>query len=827
MRLKRIGCFALSLVMLLCLLCGCTPKTGDPSPTSNVPEEGGDTIDLPAISFQDIAYEKTSLEQNEDKKIKVRVKSSANTGDEVTATITMTAPMKEYYYFIVDWGDGTWSYDGPYQEGQSGTVKHVYKQAGDYQVRAFCQSLTQNVSVGWSAPDEVSVSGDSLSGGYLENVKAIGSNGAGDEFSLDNICDNDNNTSWRSQNITEENADAAWIGYEFDQHYRLHTVEIKIPSSAESFPADFAIEYTTDRGSNWYSLPKYYYMYTYRVGRGEYYKSFLNPKGATLVLNLDGIVANGIRICAKRVSSGETAYLEVAEMRVTGDRNQLFYSSLGGLFDADLNNMFSIYGTAQTEQKNVWSDPFRGGQLSMGSAEWINWNGIKLRWTANESIRSVYESTFTGIRTGKDTWSDAEDGFVWATGGGQKHLDHQSHYTQNSLFIVEARNYLLMQNNVTKFLNSKNGVRQTISDRIDASMHYMLTTLQGESGILTINDPENLAEPGYEGGSQSSNYWDRYSAFGYQSSYENVFFYQAVLAMIDIEMVRGNPEKAAEYVRMAEKVKTEFNNLFWDAEKGRYITSVNKAGKRLDFGITFTNFMACAAGLASEEQAKQIYSWIDGERIVAGDTSQGKDIYFFGYSARSNTLDVAAIDDNGYYWVNWNGDMYCYEKDGAKHGVYGNQMQNGGTIFYTSYYDLMGRFQYLGADNAYDRIKAILNEFHLQDQLRVFPYPTGVGYVSGVIGEFPESGMVPTVFVEGFLGILPSGEGLEISPQLSSNMTYAGVREYQFNEKVYNIKVDKNISEPKVEQNGDTWLVEVPANGTWILNTNNEVVAKG
>ena len=802
--------------------------TPTPSPTPGVPEEGGRDIELPSVALKDIAYELTLTEQNVDEKINVFVPSEAVTGDEVRATVAMTEPMKEYYYYVVDWGDGTWSYDGPYQEGQNGTVTHVYKTAGEYSVRGLCQSLTQNVkyiNVGWSAPVTVSVIGDSIASEYIKNVRAISSDEAGEEFSAENICDNDNTTSWKSCNISLKDADTAWVGYEFDTYYRLDTLEIKIPSYSESFPEDFAIEYTTDRGANWYSLPKYYYMYSYRVGRGEYYKIFKNPKGATLIFDLDGIVANGIRICSKRVSSSST-YLDVAEMRVTGDKDQLFYSSLGGIFDADLNNMFTIYGTAETEQKNIWSDPFRSGQLYMGSAEWINWNGIKLRWTADDYIRSVYESTFAGIRTGEDTWSDAEDGFVWATAVGQKHLDHQSHYTQNSLFIIEARNYLLMQNNAQSFLESQNGVGQTISDRIDASIHYLLTTLQGESGILTINDPENLAEAGYEGGSQSSNYWDRYSAFGYKSSYENVFFYQAVLAMIDIENVRGNTDKADEYTALAEKIKTEFNKLFWDSQKGRYITSVNKEGKRLDFGITFTNFMACAAGLASREQAEAIYSWIDGERIAEGDTSQGEDIYYFKYSARSNTLDVSKVDDNGYYWVNWNGDMYCYEKDGAKHGAYGNQMQNGGTIFYTSYYDLMGRFRCMGADNAYDRLKAILTEFHLQDQLRVFPYPTDIGYSAGVIGEFPESGMVPVVFLEGFLGIVPSKEGLSITPQLTTDMTYAGVREYRFNDNVYNIKADKNISEPKIEQNGDTWIVEVPANGTWILNADNEVTEK-
>ncbi len=803
-------------LLLLGGLSGCLP--GGEKTTQE--EEGGEEITLDAIDFQDIEYELTSLQQEEQATLRVRVKNTAQTGDEVIATVSTAIQTEDYYYFIVDWGDGTWSYDGPYNKGIAGSLKHVYKKAGNYPVRALCKSLPSGRSVGWSKTDSISVSGDPITGNYLTHVRPIGTDAADESFALANICDNNKDTVWRSKNVAGE--EKAWVGYEFDKYYRLDTVEIKIPASAVQFPVNLSIDYTTDRGRTWYSLPKYYYLYGYMKGQYDPAMNFPNPKGATLVLNLDGIVANGIRICAQKYGHMAEPYLEVAEMRVTGAPDTLFYTSLKGTFDADLNNMFTIYGTAETEPQNTWQGPFRRGVLLMGNPEWIYWDGMKIRWTADPAIRKKYENCFLNVKTGEDTWGGG-NGFVWATQWEQKHLGMQSHYTQNSLFLMEARQYLLMQNNVAGFLQSKNAANQTLTYRIDAAVEYLLDVLDGRSGVLTIRDPENLAEAGYENGSASSNYWDRYSSFGYQSSYENIFFYQAVLAMADIEMVRGNPSKAAEYIQLSEKVKTAFNNLFWDDEKGRYITSVNVEGKRLDFGMTFTNFMACTAGLASEEQARQIYSWIDGQRIIEGDTSQGEDIYFFGYSARSNTLDVSAVDDNGYYWVNWDGDMYCYEKDGATHGVYGNQLQNGGTIFYMSYYDLMGRIRYLGPDSAHTRMLAILKEFHNQDQLRLLPSPAGHGYAAGIIGEFPESGMVPTVFIEGYLGICPAGEGLAICPSLPTGMEYAGVREYQFHETVYSIQASTGIDTPRIEQSGSVWTVEVPASGRWILTADNQI----
>lgn len=818
MCLRRWISVVLSVVILISVLAGCH-KTPNPEP---VGEElpGGEEIAMEAIDLQDIQYETTKLEQKTSSLLHVKVNPTAKTGEAVTASVTVHKETDEFVYFIVDWGDGTWSYDGPYQKGTPGSLQHVYKTAGDYSVKAICKGLPSGETIGWSQADRISVTGDAVPTHYLTHVRPIGSDPSEDPYGVENISDNSNQTVWRSQDMSETYE--PWVGYEFDHYYSLETLEIKISSDCATFPANLSIDYTTDRGRTWYSLPKYYYLYSYEEGRYDPDMAFPNPKGATIVLDLDGIVANGIRVSAKKFQTYSMPYLEVSEMRVTGEEETLFYSSKKGVFDADLNNMFTIFGTAATEPESPWGNPFRRGVLLIASCEWINWNGIKLRWTTDESIRKQYEATFGQIRTGQDGWSDG-DGFVWATHDAAKHLGIQNHYTQNALFILEARNYLLMHNNVDRFLSSKNGARQTISDRIDKSMEYMLNQLEGASGILTIKDPANLGKAGVEeSGSESSNYWDRYSAFGYQSTYENVFFYQAVLAMIDIETIRGNLDKVPYYIDLAKLIKEKYNELFWDEEKGRYITSVNVEGKRLDFGITFTNFMACAAGLASEEQAEKIYGWVDGDRIVAGDTSTGEDIYHYQYSARSNTIDVFDVEDNGYYWVSWNGDIVST----SPHGAFGACMQNGGTIFYMSYYDLMGRIGLLGADNAMERFRVIMKAFHEQDQLRVFPFPTDIGYEAGVIGEFPESGLVPTVFVEGFLGIQPGAQGLEICPNLSSDMTFAGVREYQFNETVYHIRVDKDLSEPKLTQEGDRWLVEVPADREWVLTTDQEILEK-
>lgn len=184
----------------------------------------------------------------------------------------------------------------------------------------------------------------------------------------------------------------------------------------------------------------------------------------------------------------------------------------------------------------------------------------------------------------------------------------------------------------------------------------MMNTLSGKTGIMTINDP---AKDGTTSG-MSSNYWDVHKTFGYMSAYENAYFYASLLAYADIYDFKADnyakngqsaeAEKARdvaeEYRGYAAVTREKYNTLFWDEAKGRYIGGINADGERLDFGFTYVNFMAVSYGIASEAQAKQVYDWVDGDRIIEGDTSTGEDIYGkFKYAARSNTLDVSTVTD--------------------------------------------------------------------------------------------------------------------------------------------------------------------------------------
>ena len=789
--------------------------------------------------MQEIQYESTRNEQKSGDGVTLTLPAAetAVTGTRVMAYVQLTEQLEDYNYFIVDWGDGTWSYTGPYQSHQRGELSHTYKQPGTYQVKACGINLDAGRRKGWTEPQTLTVSGEAYSTAdhMITTVTPIGSSLGGDAYAYAHIADGDNTTRWQSAQSLSVKANE-YVGYIFDDTYTLDSLEIKFPADLEDFPSNISVEYTTDGGETWYMMPHYYYVLPNSEGYYDCFMGFPNPQGATLVLPMEGICANGVRLRALSYGRNGRRF-GVDEMRVYGTKETRFYTSYEGHYNADLSNMFLIFGLAKTEPY-VREDPFRAGEANMcGSLEWAAWDSIQLIWTGYEPSVSKQISAMKNAVYGGDGWyydeatgkyvvdeseyatNPRNDGFIWATGGAPKHLDEQNHYTNNSSLIMAARDYILIAepNEVKAFLESTNGRGQVMLDKLRKAMAYMLFDLNGESGLMTIYDPRN---DGTVRG-LSSNYWDSLNFFGYNSSYENIFFYEAVLAMADIETYLGNTAEADYYTALAAKIKTTFNDYFWDPVKGRYITSVNVKGDVLDFGLTMVNFMAVAAGLATPEQTQLIYDWVDGRRIIEGDNSTGTDIYNFKVSARTNTVAVETIEEDGLHYWWYNGHSFNDVLPGHW-GIYGQQMQNGGTIFYTSYYDLVGR-TYLSGDLAQERFGVIMDEFHI-DSLRRDPRTQWGYYLVSINGEFPESGLVPASFVTQTVGITPDVAGLRIEACLPSDMTYAGVRDYHYNGKVYHIEVNRSLSRPSMTEENGIHIVKVPADTAWFITRDNQII---
>lgn len=371
-------------------------------------------------------------------------------------------------------------------------------------------------------------------------------------------------------------------------------------------------------------------------------------------------------------------------------------------------------------------------------------------------------------------------------------------------------------------IDDSNG--KTVLEKTEAAMNYILEYLNGKEGYIyltersvylnedgserfdyvkeaNINCWDNTGRPN----SAASNYWDNL-CFGGYDAYENALFYNALNSMIGIYDMLGQEytEKADALRSIKEKVKEKYDELYWSGETGRYIACIDYDNNRVDYGLTFLNFEALKYGLGDAEKATSVFSWIDGKRIVEGDTRTGEDIMLYSsvmnkspiyrtllknakglvFAPTVNTLAInnKANKKTGIVW--WHGPQAINPFTNAAYGLH---CENGGYIFYPVFYELMARTKYLGAQSTTDRLSQIAKVY----EYNRLNSDAGV-WIEGLVGEFPESGLVPTVYIYGLLGINAEADGLHIEPSFNNTYEYMGVTNTVYGGKSYGIEVNRN-----------------------------------
>ncbi|XID96143.1 discoidin domain-containing protein [Paenibacillaceae bacterium WGS1546] len=708
--------------------------------------------------------------------------------------------------YLFDWGDGTRSMSAPvkpmngvdnYRKGRS---THAWSEPGVYTVKVRAYDKDGNPSSGWSTPLQVTVTGSSANN-EIGNLQVYSVSSEADAaHSAAQAFDNDEGTYWSSRLSPFNGFSEEYLTADLGGMYTVDRLILTPRAGGHGFPRALTLSYSTD-GHNWHEVP---------IHRQTIVP---NPANSDFVLETGGLAARYFKLTANRLGSDEQGRygFQLAGLNVVGKPGTRFHTSRGGAFDAEWSNMFTVYGLAQNEltpEGNRWLNG-PGGILGIGPTEWQLWSAQKLSWTKETRLKNeLYEQML-------NVPMDA-DGFVWAHAFGRKHLDLSKHYSNNPLYIMGVHR-LYMWTRVDGMLTDPlpplpyvhapaypQGVT-TLLDKVRKAMDFMLTEQQGEDGLLIIGDPDNDGTAD----AHASNYWDNYP-MGYKSAYENVLFYGSVEAMAELEEAVGSPIRAAELRGLLPDIKEAFNETFWDSQTGRYIGAIDVNGVRRDYGFTFLNAMAVMYGLADPQQTDSIYDWLDGNRIVAGETSTGADIYDWGWAPRANTIAIETVEP--YWWYSYNGAISVAPGGSA---TYGNHLENGGAIFYTSFDDMMGRLKSGGsADSAFARMERIIDEFR-QDELRRDPENNvGAPWTIGIIGEYPESGIVPLVMGEGFLGMNAKPDGLHIRPNLPAALDSAGLREVVYAGQTYHIRGSRSASAASATALSDGSIEVVVPNGT-------------
>ncbi len=434
---------------------------------------------------------------------------------------------------------------------------------------------------------------------------------------------------------------------------------------------------------------------------------------------------------------------------------------------------------------------------------------------------------------------------------------HMMADTRNSTnipnYICALERYVSFNNDI-EFLKT-----QIIKAR--RAMMFQLNALQGKDGLLDLsyfrghalapNDGYDDGKDFYYGYISTNGFWDVFPT-GHKNAEANYYFYMSLKSLIKLEqflkdagvtvtedatvvqqdVMQGEyltyNETIESLTTLANTVKTNIckdvqDGGFWNPATGRFVWAIydadndvtgTKKGEPMDYGYTEVNFRMIQEGIATEAQTKSIMDWINGNRIVAGDDSQGDDIYYFEFaprvSTKENTFDYTSI------WLN-------NMRNNSKRWTFGYNCQSGGANLFISYMDMMARFKTSGADDCYSRLKGI-QEWYLKcyekysGSGRYFydDYYTdlilaenmegrnGYQYViqgvergqNGAMGldsEFLESSMVYATVPYAFFGLDANAySNLTIQPQLPSTLSYFGMCNLMYANVPYDCFITKN-----------------------------------
>ena len=236
---------------------------------------------------------------------------------------------------------------------------------------------------------------------------------------------------------------------------------------------------------------------------------------------------------------------------------------------------------------------------------------------------------------------------------------------------------------------------------------------------------------------------------------------------------------------------------FWDATTGRFIQGVTAEGNKLDYGYLHYNLEAISYGIGTDAQVKSIMDWINGDRIVEGDTSTGDDIYIFEFAPRYSTVD----NKKDYLWA--------YQKGGEGRLRFGDSVNDGGAVITWSYHDLVARVQIRGVEDAFGRLKEInawydkvasyggeginfYREYYdRQDVVTV--QGSGKEGGAGLDSEFLEASLMYAAIPYGFFGFdATEADIIGFTHNLPEKLTYWQMNHMEVGSLKFSVKMTKN-----------------------------------
>lgn len=538
-------------------------------------------------------------------------------------------------------------------------------------------------------------------------------------------------------------------------------------------------------------------------------------------------------------SNWETDYVLQSEDYDPDYNAGLFYNDKNDSVAYISNAMWHMFGSVDDGQNLV----YRFGS----EPTWYEWMSEKLTWSTDrqyvnelkQKIRS-FPQTSTGYMW---SWSDTP---YWKVDN-----CYSIHYDGTFRYIAAVYDIISWEGN-TDFLYERDtdtasgqyadvdaSQKRTVLQKTEACLNYILEYLHGSKGYIQLTEESTylnasgskrfdyVKDTGTycwnntgKDGSNASNYWDNL-CFGNYDGYSNALLYNALESMAGIYSMLG-PEyqdDALEMETLAVEVKETFNELYWSGTTGRYIACIDTDGRAVDYGLTFHNFEILKYGLADEAKAKSILDWVDGDRIIPGEDRTGSEIFSYAkimekvpgtmseeiakwnlrLAAVTNTVAIDKTENQSSKTAWWHAPKGI---DVWSSASYGKHLENGGYIFYPVFYELMARTEYEGAQSTTQRLQEISKVYEYNGLVSDAAAEGSTNWLEGLNGEFPESGLVPTAYLYGLMGISAEHDGLHISPKFNDVYEYMGVKEMSYAGTTYSIQVNRDASCTIIPTNG-------------------------
>lgn len=294
------------------------------------------------------------------------------------------------------------------------------------------------------------------------------------------LVDGDNSTSWSSSERISPGR-REWIKLTLLNHSEVWKLVLK-PSPEGGFPTGLQVSYSTDGGAIWYRV------------HGAELSQYPDPGTEDVVISFPSQVANALMVEAlylRKDKLGKYTF-RLAEINIEGSTEMgPFFTSRGGQWDADLNMMWKIFGSA--------SDGSGAVAPMGGESAWLEWNALKLCWFEDETLRRALRDQFIQYTVGLD-------GYVWSWGNMEGWPTHgRRHYESNPKFILGACRYYLWSGD-DDFLQSHVSTTTDMS----FSIRYEGKTIMRWDSLSHI--PVRLEEGGTLG--QSFKAYENFTAVG-------------------------------------------------------------------------------------------------------------------------------------------------------------------------------------------------------------------------------------------------------------------------------------------------------------------------